>query len=570
MTKFIVVVGGVISGVGKGVSTASIGKILQNYGFSVTAVKIDPYMNCDAGTLRPTEHGEVWVTDDGGEIDQDLGNYERFLGQDISKRNNITTGQVYKTVIEKERKGEYLGKTVMIIPHIPNEIKKRIFEASEGFDFCVIEIGGTIGDYENFPFLFATKSLERELGKENVLHLMVTYLLVPRHMNEMKTKPTQQAIKLLNEAAGIFPDLILCRGPFPLDDIRRRKIEISANIPSEDIISEPDIDTIYRVPLDLEKENVGLKILKKCKLFPKTNPSWYKWEKLVNNIVQPEKKVKVAMVGKYVDIGNFTLEDSYVSVNQAIQHAGANLSAKVEITWIDAKALETNPEKLEELRNFDGVIIPGGFGTSGIEGKIATSKFVRENNIPFLGLCLGMQCALADIGRNLANLERANTIEKDPDTPHPVIMILPSQVQHLKDGNYGATMRLGGYTATLKEGSKTLQLYKETNRLQEDQGKIGNLPKERTGKSNNTNTVIERHRHRYEVNPKYIETLENAGVIFSGTHEREDGTELMEFIELPNHKYFLATQSHPEFKSRLDNPAPLFYGFIQACLSKDF
>ncbi|MBL7051453.1 MAG: CTP synthase (glutamine hydrolyzing) [Nanoarchaeota archaeon] len=569
MTKFIVVVGGVISGVGKGVSSASIGKILQNYGYSVTAIKIDPYMNCDAGTLRPTEHGEVWVTDDGGEIDQDLGNYERFLDQNILKRNNITTGQVYRTVIEKERKGEYLGKTVQIIPHIPEEIQKRVLESSKGFDFAIIEIGGTIGDYENVPFLFTMKALERKFGKENVIYVLVTYLLVPRHMEEMKTKPTQQAIKLLSEAAGIFPDLIFCRGPFPLDDIRRSKIESSANIPSDSIISEPDIDTIYRVPLDLEKENVGLKILRKCNLYPKANPNWEQWENLVENIVNPAKKIKIAIVGKYVDVGNFTLTDSYVSINQALIHAGANLNVKVEIVWVNSKDLEKDPRELEKLKDYQGILVPGGFGSSGIEGKIKAIKFARENNIPYLGLCYGMQMALIEFARNILNLENANTTEVNPDTPHPVVDILPSQKELMKNKDYGGTMRLGAYAAILKKDSQTYKLYEETNRLEKDQEIMNNISNERLGKLESTeNVILERHRHRWEVSPNYVEKFEEKGMVFSGHHIREsDNMKLMEFIELPSHKFFLATQGHPEFKSRLDDPSPMFLGFVRACIN---
>jgi len=363
MPKYIVVSGGVISGVGKGVSTASIGNLLQQYGFSVTAIKIDPYINYDAGTMRPTEHGEVWVTDDGGEIDQDLGNYERFLGIHISKDNNLTTGKIYKSVIDRERSGGYLGETVQFIPHIPEEIKNRVKKAAEGFDFALIEIGGTIGDYENLPFLFAMKSLEREVGKQNMLHFLVTYLIIPRHIQEMKTKPTQQAIKMLSESAGIFPDFILCRGPVALDHIRRRKIEIYANIKSDHIISEPDIDTIYRIPLDLEKEQLAQKIFHEMGIEARKKPDFKIWESLVERIVNPGSRVKIAMVGKYVDTGDFTLSDSYVSVNQALLHAGANLDLGIDIHWIDSKTLEKDDGELEKLKDYAGILVPGGFGS---------------------------------------------------------------------------------------------------------------------------------------------------------------------------------------------------------------
>ncbi len=583
--KFIVVCGGVISGVGKGVTTSSIGKILQEYGYSVTAVKIDPYINCDAGTLRPTEHGEVWVTDDGGEIDQDLGNYERFFGQDISRINNITTGQVYRTIIEKERKGEFLGQTVEVIPHVPNEIKRRILEASEGYDFALVEVGGTVGDYQNIPFLFAMKSLERELGEKSVIYVLVSYLPVPRHSGEMKTKPTQQAIRLLTES-GIFPDFVLCRAPVPVDEVRKKKIEMAANIPLDCIISEPDIDTIYRIPLDLEKEELGAKILKKFGLEIRKIPEWNKWKELVGRIANPNRKVKVAMIGKYVDIGDFCLSDSYISVNQALVHAGAALDVGIDITWIDSKKLELDDSALLKLKEFDGIIVPGGFGSSGVEGKIKAVKFARENDIPYLGLCYGMQLALIEFARNVLGFLDANTTEIDANTTHPVIDILPSQVQVLKEHNYGGSMRLGAYAAILDEDSRVLQLYREAGRILEDEKKIellkkdsmqsfrlGVLDTQKSSISGNIhgadvgeeNVVLERHRHRYEVSSKFIKDFENNGMKFSGYHTRLDGTKLMEFIELPEHRYFVATQAHPEFRSRLSNPSPLFYGFVKAC-----
>ncbi len=540
MTKYIVVVGGVISGVGKGVATASIGRIMKEYGFSTTAVKIDPYINCDAGTLRPTEHGEVWVTDDGGEIDQDLGNYERFLEIDIPKMNNITTGQVYRTLIEKERKGDFLGETVEVIPHVPNEIKKRIKQASEGFDICLIEVGGTVGDYQNVPFLFALKSLENEIGKENICYLMVTYMPIPSHIEEMKTKPSQLAIRLLWET-GISPDFLLCRGKRALDDVRKKKIERYANIPSTHIISMPDVtgpgtpNTLYVIPLDLEKEHMGDKILSKLNLEKKKVPNWDKWEELVGKIVSPLNYAKIAIVGKYLDIGSFQLEDSYISIKESLKHAAAHNNTKIEIEWIDSKAFEKNPETIDKLKQFSGVIIPGGFGSSGVEGKIKTIEYCRKNNIPFLGLCYGLQLAVVEYARNVCNLKDANTTEINPSTTNPVIDILPEQ-KAITDK--GGTMRLGAYPAILKKGTKTYEIY-------------------------GTENVSERHRHRYEVNPDYHQILEQAGLIFSGTSPDK---RLVEFIELPNHKFFVATQAHPEFKSSLLKPAPLFNAFVKACL----
>jgi len=565
MTKYIIVAGGVISGVGKGVSTASIGKILKEYGFSVTAIKIDPYINYDAGTLRPTEHGEVWVTDDGGEIDQDLGNYERFLEIDVPKKNNITTGQIYKTVIDRERKGEYLGKTVQFIPHIPDEVKRRIVDAGKGYDFALVEIGGTVGDYENVPFLFAMKSLERDIGKENILYVLVTYLLIPRHTEEMKTKPTQQAIRMLAESSGIFPDFILCRAPIALDEVRRKKIEVYANIKSDYIISEPDIDTIYRIPLDLEKEKIGEKILDKFGLLEKKKADFSKWEKLVNNIASPLHRIKVGIVGKYVDSGEFMLSDSYISVNQALIHAGANLDAKVEIEWVDAKKLEKDEFEVERLSRFNGIIIPGGFGSSGVEGKIKAIKFCRERGIPFLGLCYGMQLALVEFARNVCGLDGANTSEVEEDAKYPVIDILEEQKEVLRNHDYGASMRLGSFAAILDESSLVYNLYNK--RIEEDAKKILNLKGSfRLGILNGEKAVLERHRHRYEVNPVFVDVFQDNGIKFSGWHIMTNGLKLMEFIELPSHKYFVATQAHPEFKSSLENPAPLFFGFVKACL----
>ncbi|MBW2975736.1 CTP synthase [Candidatus Woesearchaeota archaeon] len=571
MVKIIVIAGGVISGVGKGVTTASIGKILQEYGYKVTAVKIDPYINYDAGTLRPTEHGEVWVTDDGGEIDQDLGNYERFLGINISRTNNITTGQIYKKVIDNERAGKYLGKTVQFIPHIPDEIKRRILESSKNYDFCLVEIGGTIGDYENVPFLFSMKSLEREIGKENIIYILITYLPVPSHIVEMKTKPTQQAIRMLTEH-GIIPDFIICRAKKALDDVRKKKIETYANIRSDYVISEPDIDTIYRIPLDLEKEKLGLKILDEFSLKPRKSPDWTKWKKLVEASVNNRKEIKIAMVGKYVDIGDFKLADSYISINQALLHAAANLNAKIKIEWIDSKSFEKDEKRLDELKGYNGLIIPGGFGSSGVEGKIRAIRFVRENNIPFLGLCYGFQLAVIEYARDLCGMEDANTTEVNKKTRYPVIDILPSQKKLLKESMYGGTMRLGSYAAILKENSRVLSLYQETGRILEDKKRIEAL-KGKTDSSfrlgileKGRKTILERHRHRYEVNPRFISKLEEKGLMFSGYHTRKDRARLMEFLELPKNGFFIATQSHPEFKSTLTNPAPLFYGFIRSCM----
>ncbi len=568
--KLIVVTGGVISGVGKGTATSSIGRILQEYGYSVTAVKIDPYINVDAGTLRPTEHGEVWVTDDGGEIDQDLGNYERFLHIDIPKKNNITTGQVYKAVIDKERKGEFLGKTVQVIPHVTEEVKRRIKEAGDSFDFVLLEIGGTVGDYENIPFLFAVRSLQVEMGHENVANILVTYLPIPGNIHEMKTKPAQQAIRMLNET-GIFPDFVLCRSAQPLDDVRKKKIEIYSNISSENIISAPDIKSIYSIPLNFENEGLGLKLLKRFGLEPKKKPDWKKWKALMDNMENPARNIDVAIIGKYVDIGDYSLADSYVSVNQSLEHAGANLSVGVNIHWIDSKEFEKHPEHLNELKKYSGIIVPGGFGSSGVEGKIAAIKFVRENNIPFLGLCYGLQLAVIEYARNICGLEGANTTEVNEQAKYPIIAIMPSQKRILEKSDYGATMRLGAYAAMLKENSLVFNLYKKAGRLEKDKERLEKLKKDKAQKfrlgvlGGSKNVILEKHRHRYEVNPEFIEAVEKGGLVFSGHHQTLGGIKLMEFIELPKHKYFVGTQAHPELKSRLFDPAPLFLGFVEAC-----
>ena len=549
MTKFVVVVGGVISGVGKGVTTAALGKILKEHGYNTTLIKIDPYINVDAGTLRPTEHGEVWVTEDGGEIDQDLGTYERFMDIDIPKQNNITTGQIYKAVIDRERRGEYLGQTVQCIPHIPDEIIRRVMLASDGYDIAIIEIGGTVGDYENKPFLFAMRSLERQIGAQKVVYLLVAYLPIPHHIEEMKTKPVQQAVKLLNEE-GICPDFIICRSKYAIDDIRKRKIELYANIDSDHVIAAPDIESIYQIPLDLERENMGEKVLKKLGLVSRHKPDWTQWQNLVTSIKHPKERIKVAIVGKYFDTGDFSLTDSYLSIYQALIHAGAQLSTGVDITWINAKQFEVDAVSLASLNDFDGVIIPGGFGTSGVEGKIAAIEYVRIHNIPYLGLCYGMQLAAVEYARNVCNLPDAHTSEVNNTTQYPIIDVLVTQKAVLDNQEYGGTMRLGAYRAHVKTDTKVHALYQAA-------GRIEGL------------TVSERHRHRYEVNPLFVKTLEDHGLLFSGHYQSSNGTLLMEFLELATHPFFIATQAHPEFKSRLGNPNPLFYGLVKACKSKE-
>ncbi|OYD15467.1 hypothetical protein CH333_05635 [candidate division WOR-3 bacterium JGI_Cruoil_03_44_89] len=558
MEKYVVVIGGVISGVGKGVAAASIGRIFKEYGYSVTAIKIDPYINYDAGTLRPTEHGEVWVTYDGGEIDQDLGNYERFLEIPIPKRNNITTGQIYSAIIEKERKGRYLGETVQFIPHVPDEIKKRIKEAARGYDISIIEIGGTVGDYENIPFLFAVKGMERELGKENVCYVLITFLPVPDHIGEMKTKPTQQAIKLLQEN-GIIPDIILCRGHKPLDMVRKKKIEIYANIKSEYVISAPDIQVLYEVPLNFEKEKLGTKLFEKLELASRKTPDWTEWRKLVTRIKHPRKRVKAGIIGKYLKIGDYSLKDSYISINEALIHAGARLSTKVDIEWLNSDTITS-----EQLSGLDGILVPGGFGEKGIDGKIMAIRYAREHDKPFLGLCLGMQLAVIEYARNVLDMD-ADSTEFNPRAKVPVVDILPYQRELLKEDRYGGTMRLGAYAAYIKEGSLVHKLYER--RFEKDMA----IPLEpgRRGKiTPDMRYIVEKHRHRYEISPNFVSALEKGGIVFSGFHRSINGPPLMEFLELPCNSFFVATQSHPEFTSKLTSPAPLFLGFIEAMVNR--
>ncbi len=538
MVNYIIITGGVVSGLGKGITTASIGKILQLHGYNVTAMKIDPYINYDAGTLRPTEHGEVWVTEDGGEIDQDLGHYERFLDINIPKYHNITTGQVYSAVIEKERKGKYLGKTVQPIPHVTDEIKRRIRRpASESkVDFVLVEIGGTVGDYENVLFLEAVRQMKLE--GDRVLYVHVTYVPVLESLGEAKTKPTQHSVKLLREI-GIQPDFIITRSEKPLDNIRREKIAMFCNVHEEEVISDSNVDNIYAVTLMFEKQDLCKKILRKLNLRREHN-DLEGWEKFISKISRLKNTVAIGIVGKYFDIGTSQLSDSYISVIEAVKHAAWNNNLKPVIRWIDSKVFEKDRSQLSSLDELDGVIVPGGFGLSGIDGKIETIRYCRENNIPYLGLCLGMQLAVVEFARNVCNMKGAHSTEVDKNTPFPVIDFIPEQVKILQDSRYGATMRLGAYPAVLKKNTLVYRLY-------------------------GSEKVSERHRHRYEVNPEYVEKLEKCGLVFSG--RSPDGV-LMEFMELPGHPFFVGTQAHPEFKSRPLKPSPLFDGLIKAAKKK--
>jgi len=527
-----------MSGIGKGVATASIAKILQDNGFAVTAVKIDPYINVDAGTMNPIEHGEVFVTEDGGETDQDLGNYERFLNIDIPKENSMTTGLIYQTVINKERNLEYKGKCVEVVPHIPEEIIRRIEKAGKytKADFVLIEIGGTVGEYQNLLFLEAARMMKLR-RPHDVLFALVSYLPVPGTLGEMKTKPTQYAVRTLN-SAGIQPDIILARAAHVIDRPRKEKISVFCNMAPEDIISAPDVKNIYEVPINFEKEGISKRILKKFDLKPKKK-NGQKWQTFYTRILKAKKTVKIGIIGKYFNTGNYVLSDSYLSVIEAIRHASWANNALPEIHWIDAETYEKNPSLLKNLAGFAGLIVPGGFGNRGVEGKIKAIRYAREHNIPFFGLCYGMQLAVVEYARHVCGLKDAHTTEVNPQTKYPVIDTMPEQVEYMKQKNFGGSMRLGGYACRLKKGTLAFSSYRQ-------------------------NLISERHRHRYEVNNEFRDVLESRGMVFPGINPEKN---LVEIAELPKHPFFLGTQFHPEFKSRPLSPHPLFMKFIEACLN---
>lgn len=569
MAKYIFILGGVMSGIGKGITTSSIGKILQNKGFEVTAVKIDPYVNIDAGTMNPIEHGEVFVTVDGTECDQDIGNYERFFNINLTTANYITTGRVYQAVINRERNLEYQGKCVEVVPHIPEEIISRINKVAKKTkaDFVLIEIGGTVGEYQNLLFLEAARMMKLSSPK-NVLFVLVSYLPVPRMIGEMKTKPTQHAVRSLN-MAGIQPDIILARSQSPVDKPRKRKISIFCNMAMEDVISAPDVESIYEVPINFEKENLGNKILKKFGLNQR-NGELKDWKNLVKTIKTVKKKVRIGIVGKYFETGKFTLTDSYISVIEAVKHACWFHKKKPEIIWLSAGKYD--PTKLsngnhkakknleKELKNLDGIIIPGGFGSRGVEGKIKAIEFCRKNKIPFFGLCLGMQLAVIEFARNVCGLKKANSTEFHKNCKMPVIDIMPEQKALLKEKKYGGTMRLGVYKCKVKPKTISFRAYSPS--LPPSSRKAG--LRLRTASKTSFETS-ERHRHRYELNNSFREALEAKGMVMAGINPERD---LVEIIELKNHPFFVGTQFHPEFQSRPLNPHPLYKEFIKACLKK--
>jgi CTP synthase len=539
-TKYVAITGGVLSGLGKGTISASIGKILKEQGYHVNMMKIDPYINVDAGTMRPTEHGEVFVTYDGGETDQDLGTYERFTNNPFSRKNNITTGQVYLKVIQQERNLEFEGQCVEVIPHIPNEVKRRIRESSEenNADITLIEVGGTVGDYQNVLFLEALR--EMKLEGEDVIFVHVVYLPVPGNLGEMKTKPAQHSVRELN-SVGIQPDFIVTRSKEDIDEVRKRKLSLFSNVPMDHVISSKDRKNIYEVPIVLEKQGLTKMILDKFG-FSYKSKTLDKLQEFINNIEKSKKSLKIGIVGKYLDIGDFTLADSYLSVSEAVKQACWCNGVLPDVKWINSKDFEKDPSSIESLQEVDAIIVPGGFGSSGVEGKIMTIEYCRKNNVPFLGLCYGMQLAVIEYARNVCGMDDANSTEINPETKYPVIDILPEQKELLDKKDYGATMRLGDYQAILSKNSVVSNLYDKKTEIKE------------------------RHRHRYEVNPEFIEAIESKGFVFSG---RSPDRKLMEFCELPEHRFFVATQSHPEFKSTLMKPAPLFDGLVKAALKKD-
>lgn len=539
MTKYIFVTGGVISGLGKGITTASISLLLESRGFKVAPIKCDAYMNVDAGTIRPQEHGEVFVTDDGIECDQDIGNYERFINIDLQRSNYVTNGQIYQEIIRKERAFEYNGEDVEIVPHVPEEMIRRFKQAGKDLkaDVVIIEVGGTVGEYQNVLFIEANRIMKYR-DKEDVIHIHVGYLPTPSFLGEMKSKPVQTSVRILT-GTGIQPDFIVGRSEKAMDEPRKERIAWLCNIDKEDVISNPDVDSIYKVPLLFKAQGLDEKILKKLHLKPRKNDlrDWQKLVALINK--KKAKEVKIGIIAKYTKIGDYILSDAYISVVEAIKHAAWRYNVEPKICWIDSQQIE-KVGAAKALKDFDGILVPGGFGSRGIEGKIASIKYAREKKIPFLGLCYGLQLATIEFARHVCGLRGANTTEINPKTPYPVVYIMPEQEKLLEGSNYGGTMRLGAYPCVLKDGTLARHAYKTKN-------------------------ISERHRHRYEVNNEYRQKLETKGLLISGTSPND---KLVEIIELAKnkHPFFVATQFHPELKSRPLNPHPLFLEFVKAAL----
>ncbi|WP_017549627.1 CTP synthase [Salinicoccus carnicancri] len=530
MTKYIFVTGGVVSSLGKGITAASLGRLLKDRGFSITIQKFDPYLNVDPGTMSPYQHGEVFVTDDGAETDLDLGHYERFIDINLHKYSNVTAGKVYSEVIRKERRGDYLGGTVQVIPHITNEIKSRLLQAGEesNADIVITEIGGTTGDIESLPFLESIRQLRSDLGSENVMFIHCTLLPYIKAAGEMKTKPTQHSVKELR-GLGIQPDMIVVRSEYEMAEDMRDKIALFCDIDTESVIEARDEETIYNIVIRLQEQRMDSLVINRLGLRSTEEAELEDWKHLLDNLSRINRTVKIALVGKYV-----SLQDAYLSVAESLRHAGYEQRAEIDIKWINSEHLDENNYE-DELADADGILVPGGFGERGVEGKVHTLRYAREHKVPLLGICLGMQLATVEFARNVAGLEGAHSSELDPKTQHPVIDLMPDQKDVV---DLGGTLRLGSFPCDIKEGTAARRLYG-----------VGN--------------VDERHRHRYEFNNKYKEQLEEAGMVFSGTSP--DGR-LVEMIELKDHPYFVAVQFHPEFQSRPTRPHPLFQGLIQASM----
>lgn len=534
MSKFIFVTGGVVSSLGKGIAAASLAAILEARGLKVTLVKLDPYINVDPGTMSPLQHGEVFVTEDGAETDLDLGHYERFIDASMTRRNNHTTGQIYENVIRKERRGEYLGNTVQVIPHITDEIKRCIYEGAGDADVALIEIGGTVGDIESLPFLETIRQMGIELGRDRALFIHLTLVPYIPSAGEIKTKPTQHSVKELR-TIGIQPDVLLCRMDRPLPEAERRKISMFTNVPEKSVISAVDVDSIYKIPMELHLQGLDDIVVKQLQLNAKP-ADLSRWQQVVDNLTNPQGEVNIAMVGKYMD-----LTEAYKSLSESLIHAGIHTRTKVNVHYIDSETIETlGPDSIADM---DAILVPGGFGERGVEGMILTAQFARENDIPYLGICLGMQVAVIDYARHKAGLKGAYSTEFDTTTPHPVIGLITEWEKEdgsveLRDqeSDLGGTMRLGGYTCLLEEGSLAQTIYGE-------------------------NQAMERHRHRYEFNNNYKLVLQEAGLRFSGLSTDKN---LVEMIEIPSHPWFVACQSHPEFTSTPRHGHPLFNAFINA------
>ncbi len=532
MTKFIFITGGVVSSLGKGIIGASLGRLLRSKGFTVAIQKFDPYINVDPGTMSPFQHGEVFVTDDGAETDLDLGHYERFIDSNFSQISNVTSGSVYQTVIKKERRGDYLGATVQTIPHITNEIKSRIIKAQKHFntDFQIIEIGGTIGDIESLPFIEAIRQFKTEQGYGNAINVHCTLLPYLPTSGELKTKPSQHSVNVLR-SYGLQPEVLVCRTSKPIPKTEKEKLALFCSVPKEAVIECRDMKSIYEVPLVLEEQNFAEVVLKLLQT-PDRKADLKEWEELVEKIKNPKKTVKIAIAGKYTK-----LSDAYISVVESLKHAGYKNDAKVEIKWINSEDCNEYSECKKLMKDVQGLVVPGGFGVRGIEGKLNAIRYARENNLPFLGICLGMQCAVIEYARNVVGLKDANSKEFDEGATYPVIDLMTEQ-KNVK--GYGGTMRLGAYDCIIKKGSVAEKAY-------------------------GTNKISERHRHRYEVNNEFIDRIADAGLVFSGMSP--DGM-LAEMVELPQNDWFVAAQFHPEFKSRPNRPHPLFLGLVTAACER--